>query len=355
VLTLSTIATLAVVLRVFLRSPAWPLEVGGRTLAWLLPPALMLEPVRSTIIYGQVNVLLMALVTADCLAGSPRWPRGALTGLAAAVKLTPALFVLYFLLRRDYRAAGVTALSFLTATGLGFLLAPGDSARYWTRVVFDAGRIGDLAYAGNQSIMGMLARAGLDPRTPTATGIWLGLSVLVLVTASRGMRHAFAMTEDSLALALNAFAALLISPVSWSHHWVWAEPAVLALAVGGRQPGCRVRWQYLRTRWVAGVSGLVIFAASPQWWFPRGEVRWAVWQQAAMSSYAIFAALVLLLTQRMTLTPWNNDPWSEAAGAVEGGIVRSCGWRREEPLVYSDGAGADTARQQTPATEPAGT
>ena len=71
------------------------------TVGWLLPAALFLEPVRNTLNYGQVNVALMALVAADCLAAAPRWPRGALVGLAAAVKLTPAAFVLFFLLRRD--------------------------------------------------------------------------------------------------------------------------------------------------------------------------------------------------------------------------------------------------------------
>jgi alpha-1,2-mannosyltransferase len=105
------------------------------------------------------------------------------------------------------------------------------------------------------------------------------------------MRRAFAVTEDSLALALNAFAAPLVSPVSWSHHWVWAEPAVLVLVVTGRP-------RHLRIRRITGVAGLVIFAASPQWWFPHAgqqELRWPVWQQAAGSSYPIFAALALLL------------------------------------------------------------
>ena len=73
---------------------------------------LLLEPVRSTLAYGQVNIVLMALVALDCLTAEPRWPRGALTGLAAALKLTPAAFVLFFLLRRDYRAAATAGVSF---------------------------------------------------------------------------------------------------------------------------------------------------------------------------------------------------------------------------------------------------
>ena len=74
-------------------------------LAALLPVALFLEPVRVTLYFGQINLLLMGLVVADCLVRKPKWPRRALVGLAAAVKLTPAAYVLFFLLRGDRRAA----------------------------------------------------------------------------------------------------------------------------------------------------------------------------------------------------------------------------------------------------------
>ena len=304
VLALCSVALVAVVLRVFLSSLAWSAaRAGGRgglewALAWLLPPALFLEPVRNTLVYGQVNIVLMALVTLDCLVDTPRWPRGVLVGLAAAVKLTPAAFVLFFLLRRDRRAVAAAAASFAITTGAGFLLAWHDSLRYWSGTVFQAGRIGRPSYAADQSIQGVLARAGLDPRTPAGTAVWLALSLAVLVAAILGMRHALAASEKSWALSLNAFAALLISPVSWSHHWVWAVPAVLTLAVLGLRHSARLSLA------LAG-SGLLIFGASPQWWFPTKagrELRWAPWQQAAGSSYVIFAALVLLLSASARLS-----------------------------------------------------
>jgi alpha-1,2-mannosyltransferase len=299
VLALATVALTAVVLRVFLDRLAGPPGRSWWTLAWLLPPALFLEPVRSTLAYGQINVVLMVLVTLDCLLDTPRWPRGALVGLAAAVKLTPAAFVLFFLLRRDYRAAGVAALSFVVVTGAGFLLAWHDSMRYWAGIVVQTGRIGNPAYVANQSIQAVLARAGLDPWAPMGRAVWLVASVAVLVVACRGMRRAFAASEDAWALSLNAFAALLISPISWSHHWVWSAPAVLILAALGLR-------HHLRLPFVAAVSGLVVFAASLQWWLPWGagrELRWTVWQQVAGSSYVIFAALVLLLSAFAKLTP----------------------------------------------------
>jgi len=286
-LTLASIALVAVVLGVFLRSlPRMP---GGtwRQAAWLLPAALFLEPVRTTLLYGQINVVLMALVSLDCLLPTPRWPRGALVGLAAAVKLTPAAFLLFFLLQRNYRAAAVAAVTFLAATAAGFLLAWHDSVAYWSGVIFQAGRIGGAASRGNQCIQAVLARAGLNPHAPAVTAVWLALSALVLVAACWGMRRAFAASQPCLALSLNAFAALLISPVSWSHHWVWGAPAVLTLAAVGHRHGSRLAV-------AAAAGGLLAFAASPQWWFSYGLGRPA-WQQAATSAYVCYATLVLLL------------------------------------------------------------
>jgi alpha-1,2-mannosyltransferase len=290
-LTLGTITLLAVVLWVFLRRLAGPTAGSPWALAWLLPPALFLEPVRDTLAFGQVNVVLMALVSLDCLAQTPRWPRGALTGLAAAVKLTPAAFVLFFLMRRDGRAACTAAVSFAAVTAIGFALAWDDSARYWTGIVFQTGRAGSTQSAFNQSILAVLARAGLGPHTLAGVATWLVVSAVVATVACRGMRRALAASGDCLALSLNAFAALLISPVSWSHHWVWCVPALLTLAALGAA-------HRLRLPLAAACTGLAIFATAPQLWLPHGqnaELHWAAWQQATGSSYALFAVLILLL------------------------------------------------------------
>jgi alpha-1,2-mannosyltransferase len=291
VLTLITIAALAGVLRLVLVRLAGSHAGTVRTLGWLLPAALFLEPVRSTLAFGQVNVLLMALVVADCLAASPRWPRGALVGLAAAVKLTPAAFVLFFLLRRDYRAAGTAGLSFGLATAAGFALDWRDSVRYWTEVVFQASRVGHLCYAANQSLLGVLARAGLSPQSAAGTAAWIALSAVAVALAAWGMRRALAARQDVLALGLNALAALLISPISWSHHWVWCAPLLVTLAVTGTR-------QRAPQALTAAACGLLVFASSPQWWFPRGanrELRWGPWEQVLGSSYVVFAVAVLAL------------------------------------------------------------
>ena len=305
VLTVGSVTLAGVVLGVFLRRLAGPvvgsLRAAGPLWAagWLLPAALLLEPVRSTLAYGQINIVLMALVTLDCLTAAPRWPRGALTGLAAALKLTPAAFVLFFVLRRDYRAAAWAGVSFAAVTAAGFVLAGPDSARYWTAIVFQTGRPGSPATATNQCLQAVLARAGLDPHTLPGAAAWLLLSALVLVAAWRGMRYALAAGQVCLALSLNAFAALLISPVSWSHHWVWCVPALLTLADLARRHRHRLAA-------AAAAAGLILFTAAPQWWlakFAGPASDWTPWQQAIGSSYVFFAALILLLSACGRLAP----------------------------------------------------
>jgi alpha-1,2-mannosyltransferase len=291
-LTLASVALTAVVLRLFLRygagASSWWL-VG-----WLLPVALLLEPVRNTLNYGQVNVLLMALVAADCLLPETRWPRGALVGLAAAVKLAPAAFVLFFLCRGDRRAAVTSAVSFAACAAAGFALDWHDSVRYWTSIVGQTGRPGSPLFCANQSIQGVLARAGLDPRAPAGMAAWLAVSAVVLVLAWYGMRRASAASDGAWALSLNAIAALLISPISWSHHWVWAAPALLLIAVRGLQDKNRALL-------AAALAGLVVVAVGPQWLFPHAqnrEAHWAAWEQVIGGSYVILAAVILLISAR---------------------------------------------------------
>jgi alpha-1,2-mannosyltransferase len=339
-LTLVTVALMALVLRMFLRSLAGPAAGSWWTIGWLLPAALFLEPVRNTLNYGQINVALMALVAADCLTAAPRWPRGALVGLAAAVKLTPAAFVLFFLLRRDWPAVRAATVSFAVSTGAGFLFDWHDSARYWTSVVFQAGRPGSPAYAANQSIQGVLARAGLDPHSPAGSAAWLALSAVVVIAACRGMRQALGRGTNAWALSLNALAALLVSPISWSHHWVWGETAMLTLAL------LSARRRRLGGLALAAV-GLAAFAAAPQWWFPSGgnrELGWAVWQQAVGSSYVILAAAVLVLSAvRPTLArpPGERQP---GAGLLVGRGVHGEPRLRQHRDLELGGGERDRAR-----------
>jgi len=266
----------------YLALTAATVVVAGRLdhrLKWTLGPAaailsLSLEPVLSTFGYGQVNLALMALVIVDCLA--LRRSRGVLVGLAAAIKLTPAVFVLYFLVKRDWKAAATSIASFLGFGLVGFLFAPTDSREYWFSTVFDPSRIGGLAYMNNQSLRGLLHR--LHPLPVVETLLWAMLTIMVLALAWRAARRA---TNDVTALTAIAIAGLLASPVSWSHHWVWAAPAFLALG-----------WQLWRTRawrWTPALLGaLVVFWFAPFQWLPHGddhELTWSLWQDIPGNAY----------------------------------------------------------------------
>jgi alpha-1,2-mannosyltransferase len=279
-----TIAALALVLVLVLRS--LDVRPSALVICALLPAALVLEPVRSTLYYGQVNVLLMALVAVDCLARTPRWPRGALVGLAAAIKLTPAAFVLFFLLRGDRRAALTAGASFLCATGLGFLLAPGNSVRFWTAAIFDIDQRVNVWSTSNQSIAALLVRLGID-----AGVLRLLLAGAVLALAAPAMRRAFAAGRPTWALALNALGALVVPPISWSHHWVWVVPILLTAGV--------LAWRARSWPALAAMAGgtLLVFL-SPHWWWHKAD-PWTVGRLLFGDTYLFAAVAVLAVAARL--------------------------------------------------------
>ena len=258
--------------------------------------AQFLEPVRQTFNFGQINLILMAAVTLDILARKPFWPRGMLIGITVSIKLIPAGYLLYFLLRRDWKAAATMVVSAAGAVGVGFLLFPNDSVEYWFHTVSDTGRIGTPYFAGNQSIKGTLVRLGMDESL--ATGLWIGLSALTIALASVWMYRLIGAGNDVGALLVNAAAVLLISPVSWSHHWVWVAPALVvavSLAVTRRSRAF--------TTLVALFT--VMFIVGPQWVLPHSgdkELAWAWWQQIIGSSY-VWATFAVITYAAITYRP----------------------------------------------------
>ncbi|WP_244881009.1 glycosyltransferase 87 family protein [Tsukamurella pseudospumae] len=247
-----------------------------------------LEPVRQTLGFGQVNALLMAAIAADVLARNPRWPRGLLIGIAISIKLTPAGFLLLFLLHRDWRALATSIAGAAGSVALAWAVMPDESRQYWFHTLKETSRIGPPYFAGNQSIKGMVFRLGFDKGISTA--LWLALSLVAVALAAVWMRRLLADGALPVALMVNAAAVLLISPVSWSHHWVWVAPAlllgVLAIADGARGAAFR--------RTVAFAT--VLFYIGPHWLLPSRsdrELAWAWWQQIIGSSYVLFTVAVL--------------------------------------------------------------
>lgn len=250
--------------------------------------ALWWEPVRTTLNYGQVNLLLAALVLAALTARSGRWA-GIGLGLAAGIKLVPAIGGLYLLATGRRRALGWAVGAALGTVGVAALAAPGQSARYWFDLVAHPERIGPVGSAINQSLRGALSRSvGAD----VGTG-WPWLLAVLAAGALAGWAVAAAVRVEArplaALLAVQLF-GLLASPVSWSHHWVWVVPA-LVWAVHGparRHPLVRAA----AAVWAVAISLPVVqwlLAAQPSIWVvPR---PWPL----ALAGWVYPAAAVLLL------------------------------------------------------------
>jgi alpha-1,2-mannosyltransferase len=148
-------------------------------------------------------------------------------GLATAIKLTPAVFVLYLLLTRRWRPAAVAVGTSAAATGLAAALSPQTSLRYWTAEVWDTARVGPPSETGNQSVLGLLARLAA-PAQPSRA-LWVLLAGGLLAVALRRAMRAAAQQDEVVGFTLTGLAGCLISPISWSHHLYWVVPAAVVL------------------------------------------------------------------------------------------------------------------------------
>ena len=221
----------------------------------------LLGPWRETLAFGQINILLFGLIMADFLIKREGWPTGLLTGVAAGLKLTPLVFGLYFLVRGDWRGLRNMAYGFLATFGLGFLILPRESRTYWLELLPDTSRIGGAGYVDNLSIKGAILHFA-GPDFPVDLP-WLLLSLLAVAAAAVIIRIAGNRGQTFTALAATALLMLLISPVSWSHHWVWVALfiPVLARNLLDLGPGRR---KLRITGLTLLASSLVIFIFSPK-------------------------------------------------------------------------------------------
>jgi len=282
---LASIAALAVVLAALLRPIVdrlgWPLwfTVGIAT-----PLAVAIEPSRETLGYGQVNLLLFALVMADMVglrwrakrgthhetADSPlarfvysgAWA-GVGIGLATAVKLTPALFVAYLMLTRQWRAALTAVGTTIGVTIATFGLVGEESRAYFTSVLWQTERVGAADMTANQSLAGLLARLYDSIETPGL--LWLAFSVLLLALGLSRAISARADGDELTAFTLVGLTANVISPISWSHHLIWVIPTIIVLADAAVRRRDASRGLPLRG---SGPSANGVPALRPPIWYP---------------------------------------------------------------------------------------
>ncbi|WUH47452.1 glycosyltransferase 87 family protein [Streptomyces sp. NBC_00443] len=254
------------------------LRLPSAALCAITAAALWLEPVLQTLLFGQINLALVCLVLWDLTRpADARW-KGAAVGIAAGIKLTPAIFIVYLLLRGRRREAGTAAAALAGTVALGALALPSASLDYWTRRLYETDRVGKVWIVDNQSLQGMVARALGDPAPGLA---WALPAAAVTVT---GLWLAARAAEESHAILLTAFTALLVSPISWSHHWVWCVPLTAVLLTEGR------------SRLAAATA--LLFTARTIWLLPHEgarDLRLPWWQQPLASPYALWALLGLAL------------------------------------------------------------
>lgn len=279
---------------------------------------LIIEPVWRTVFLGQINLILMALIVVDVLLLSARPNRfgGVLVGVAAAVKLTPLIFVphLFFTGRRWEAVRAL--ITFVVLQGLMFVLIPGDAARFWGHAVSDPGRTGPLHWAGNQSLNGLVSR--LSELAPWSLQVALAIGAVLAVPALWLMLRYHRRGQALPALLVTAFYGLLISPVSWSHHWVWAVPLIVLLVSRLPQttPATAVK------RWLGVGAIVVVFLSCVLLVLPNGrnfELHWDVGEYLLGSAY-LMVPLVLAIVlagrwaRRASQQPRPRDRVNEPAG-----------------------------------------
>src|SRR5690606_1748053 len=189
------------------RRTRWPRGIGvclAAAGAWL-EVVLGLGQLRETFAVGQINLVLLGLVAIDCLARRTRWPRVIGVGLAAAIKLTPAVFALYFRLRRDYRAFWVSAATGAAATALGFVVNPSGSVTSWFGGLAGAADVSGSTYRTNQAVQSVLARLGMDGAALPVVTVVVVLILLALVVV--GVRTNTPETGLMLCAALSLLAS----------------------------------------------------------------------------------------------------------------------------------------------------
>ncbi|MEJ4092594.1 glycosyltransferase family 87 protein [Corynebacterium accolens] len=243
------------------------------TLTWAV--VLHFEPVDLNNNYAQVNIVVMALVILDLVPRQRFLPQGILIGVAAAIKITPLAMLLYFLVRREWKQIATALLSAVAATLLAAAFRWEAFVEFFSSTLLDMGSGRDFGvgtdYQSNSSIKGAIQRIYPSTESMEANGLTIGLawsaaSLIVIIVTAWLIKRLCAEQLLVDAQLVTALTVLLISPVSWSHHWVWLTLIIPVFAYRA--------WSWLSTGWAARslLAVLIAWAAllltvPPKWWW----------------------------------------------------------------------------------------
>ncbi len=296
--TIGTMAALYGVVRISQRLLGVAAGEGHRVAMLWTAVAIWLEPLRSTFDYGQINVLLV-LAVLWAVYTTRWWLSGLLVGMAAGVKLTPAIAGLYFVGARRWTAAVFSAVVFLATVGLSALVVGNETRYYFTDLIFNTDRVGPICTTFNQSWRGAICRifghdTGYGPLVLTGIAVTGVLAIL----AWR------ALDNDRLGrlLVVELF-GLLLSPISWTHHWVWLVPLMIWLLHGplAERLGARILgWGWLVLT-VIGVPWLLSFAQPTIW--QNGRAWYLAWGGLVYIVATLATLSWMAASERRTVSP----------------------------------------------------
>ncbi|MEV7178527.1 glycosyltransferase 87 family protein [Kitasatospora sp. NPDC093679] len=281
-ITAGNVVLLGVLAHLSFKLVGWPRrEVRPIGILLVTGLGVWLEPVFTTLRYGQINLVLACLILWDLnrpdsrgtAAGGPlhRLPKGVAIGIAAGIKLTPGLFAVYLMITGRVRASLTAGLTFLGTFALGALLLPDATWGFWTKYLYDSSRVGKTEIVDNQSVRGAVARL-LHTADPGSLATLAGATVAVAGLATAAWAHRSARwlpRGEAWGICCAAVTAVLISPISWTHHWVWCVPVLVLLAAEAAHERSRpVAVRRLRWRPIFGAT-LLAFLSFAMWVVPH--------------------------------------------------------------------------------------
>lgn len=278
------------------------------------PIALFAEPVFLNADLGQINILIMALVVLDLLPIKRRIPRGVLIGLAAAIKITPLAMLLYFLVKKDFRGIINAVISLLAFTAIGAALAWENTKEFFSSTLLNLSAEGDsgvdTTFQSNSSIQAMLYRWWTSKADAEASSLptilWIVLSLIAVAAVAYLMHQLFSRGLYVEAVMVNAMLMLLISPISWSHHWVWLPLWAVVFFVRHRQHPSHPKFLL----WSGATLSVMLLILPPKWWFGRDGVNvfeLNFWEKLLLSDWT-WLSIGLMITLGFGLKAFPKIP-----------------------------------------------
>jgi hypothetical protein len=235
-----------------------------------------MRPLADVIAYGQVDILLLLLlvVAVAALQRGRDGLAGAAVALGTLFKLYPALLLVFFVLKRQWRALIGFVAAMLLCNGLAVILVGWDlHATYLFGVLPRIG--GGTSWVENQTINGFVSRLFAEGITaekfdhPLVSFITYGCFLLALAGAAWLARRPAERHSPRFVLQFGLFVVLMVLtvPAAWMHYQTIVILPFFGLLLYAAERGSVPRWR-------AALLGIAyaLIAYGNQWSFFDGTV-----------------------------------------------------------------------------------